>query len=113
MKRVLLLSVQSRRAFSCRQLICVLTVSSQFGQPDWFGNGKLARYACAAGLRRFVGIRLPGNPAPVSGSLTVVAPVQPVPALKSPARSAWVGTLDVRTLPRVSRFHSCETKKCS
>ena len=33
--------------------------------------------------------------------------------LKSPARSAAVGTKVARVRPRFSRFHSCEAKKCS
>src|SRR3954466_14586904 len=33
--------------------------------------------------------------------------------LKSPFCSAWVGTLAVRSLPRSSRFHSCDQKKNS
>ena len=56
----------------------------------------------------------PGNDAPVTGSTGVafVQPEMPAP-LKSPARSAAVGTNAARTVPRSSRFHSWEAKKCS
>ena len=44
--------------------------------------------------------------------MAFVQPEIPGP-LKSPARSAAVGTNAARTVPRSSRFHSWEAKKCS
>jgi len=55
---------------------------------------------------------LPGKAAPVKGSVGLPSVPQPEP-LKSPLRSARVGTVPERTVPRFSRFHSCERKKCS
>ena len=59
-------------------------------------------------------MRLPGKDWPVSGSFGV-GEEQPamVGPLKSPARSAAVGTNALRVRPRFSRFHSWEKKKWS
>jgi len=66
------------------------------------------------GLIRFDGTMPPGNGWPVSGSIGSCSeqPGRPGP-LKSPRRSASLGTKDVLTSLRLSLFHSCETKKWS
>ena len=61
---------------------------------------------------RSAGMMPPGKGSPVSGSVGA-ASEQAVRWLKSPLRSAWVGTSAERAMPRSSRFHSAEAKKWS
>ena len=79
-----------------------------------FGEGYSLRYAWPAGLSRSAGIWLPGNGAPVSGSFGIAGEQPSIRGpLKSPLRSASVGTNAVRAVPRSSMFHSSEPKKNS
>src|SRR3954462_4020719 len=105
--------------FSWRQLIGVFREVTQLLQLPFpgavvFGSAYRLRNACPPGLRRFPWMRLFANAEPVSGSIGVGS-VQPGidGPLKSPALSAAVGTKAVRTVPRVSLFHSCDPKNCS
>src|SRR4026209_68075 len=79
-----------------------------------FGVGYSFKNAWPAGLMRLAGLGFPGNAAPVSGS-TGAGDEQPpmLGPLKSPLRSASVGTNAARAVPRCSCFHSALPKKCS
>src|SRR4029078_9361711 len=98
--------------FSCRQLIGVVSDCTQLLQLPAvgvvFGRGYNFRNSRPPWLRRPGGITLPGNAAPVSGSIGVGDEHSGMLELKSPTRSAAVGTSALRTVPRFSRFHSCE-----
>src|SRR5690348_12109801 len=103
---------------SCLQSIGVVNDVTQLLQlPDAgvvFGSGYSFTNNSPPLLRRSAGILLPGNACPVSGS-SGTGGVQPAIGgpLKSPARSAAVGTKADRTLPRRSIFHSSDAKKNS
>src|SRR5574338_258727 len=99
----------------CAQLMGVSSDATQLLHVplgDVFGSAYSDTNALPAGLNRSAGILFPGNGAPVSGSIGMVAQLVSV-WLKSPLRSASVGTNCVRTVPRFSRFHSADPKKCS
>src|SRR5215472_16051949 len=64
---------------------------------------------------RLVGMTLPGNGAPVLGSLTTISePFRFSDCEKSPARSSAVGTVTCRSAPGLFTGHpSCDQKKNS
>src|SRR6478672_6132297 len=81
------------------------SVDTQLNTPLRFGSGtNRSRIAEVIGLRRLTGITLPGNGAPVKGSITT-----PVP-LKSPARSAAEGTVLNCVIPFTTRVPSYAPK---
>src|SRR6188768_3517733 len=107
MRRVLLVTVQSIRMFSCRQLLQLPATGVVLG--------RFMRFIIAwpPGLIRSGGMMFPGKGWPVRGSMGVGEEQPGRLLLKLPARSSAVGTNDVRTSLRLSLFHSRETKKWS
>src|SRR5262245_1555624 len=115
-RRVLFVIAQSTRALSCRQSTGVSTASSQLLQEPpvgvVLGSDMSAIIARPPGLMRFAGMMSPGKRWPVRGSIGLGGeqPAMPGP-LKSPLRSASVGTNAWRTSLRRSLFHSIEKKE--
>ncbi len=92
--------------WSMRQLYCSVPsvwgdVETQFETPaEVFGSGThFCMIVLVIELMRFAGITLPGNGAPVSGSVTTVEP-------KLPDRCAGVGTVVSWVIPFTMRVPS-------
>src|SRR5262245_3683223 len=106
------------RALYCAHLMGVAIACTKLLQlpPVGVVLGRDIRFIMALppGLIRFAGMMFPGKAWPVRGSIGLpsVHPAIPGP-LKSPFRSASVGTNEVRTSLRLSLFFSYEKKKWS
>src|SRR5262249_50187649 len=102
--------LKSARAFSCLQSILEPTDWTQFFPLTAvvrFGSGK----SCATRRPAGLGLAILKIRAPEIGSVGGVAPQ--LTEVKSPDRSAAVGTQAVRVCPRISLFHSWLQKKKS
>src|SRR5438046_9737270 len=101
--------------FSSRQRIGAVRERAQFWQFTGlatFGNGSRFTIAVPAFEIWPAGTIAAGAPA-IMGVGSQGLPLASLPgrkALKLPPRSAAVGTVAVRALPRSSRFHSCDQK---